>query len=66
MKRTCNGCKALDIDHCSLGYKTKPKFFDDRIVGRIPLEECEKPMTYSYFLTLKKHKYERDKGGEQK
>lgn len=23
MKGTCNGCKALDRDSCSLGYKTK-------------------------------------------
>jgi hypothetical protein len=47
VKRTCNGCKALDWHTgywgCRLGYKMD-------IEKRIPKEECPKPMTFKVFL----------------
>jgi len=57
MKRTCNGCKALDyvgLQHCQLGYKNEvsEKWRMDAdcredihsiIMCYKPLEECPKP-----------------------
>jgi hypothetical protein len=52
MKRTCNGCKALEdygYGRCSLDHKIKsihhPKY-PEVIIGNKPLEECPKPMTH--------------------
>ncbi|MFJ8247385.1 hypothetical protein [Peribacillus asahii] len=57
MKRTCNGCKALeeDMGSCSLGYKIKgvnhPKYIEITIEYK-PLEECPKPKTNTEFVKL--------------
>lgn len=49
MKRTCNGCRALEISKgwfsCSLDYKIDGK------KGR-PEEECPKPTTVKKLITL--------------
>lgn len=55
LKRTCDGCRALDYSFnnydCSLGYNNKGGY--DRLLGlRIikPQEPCPKPKTYlDYF-----------------
>lgn len=50
MKKSCDGCKALDelSDYlalsCKLGYQITPK--------GIPLEECPKPRTIKEFVKL--------------
>ena len=52
MKKTCEGCKALELSQytarCLLGYK-----FDERFK---PLEQCPKPKTYADFFEEKKQK----------
>lgn len=50
MKKTCDGCKALEMLQgepmkCLLGYKM------DNTKG-IPLEQCEKPKTIKKFIEL--------------
>jgi len=61
MKKTCDGCRALQnqpsgrltdkrcLFWCALNYK-----MDE--VNRTPLQECEKPKTYRYFISLIKLK----------
>jgi hypothetical protein len=53
MKRTCNGCKALDWDRgcweCRLRHKI------DIEKGK-PLEECPKPMTNEQYIRAKEAK----------
>ncbi|UUV26084.1 MULTISPECIES: hypothetical protein [Lysinibacillus] len=58
MKRTCNGCRALENNrgyfHCDLGYKVEQKTVEKVInVGAKPKEECPKPTTYDNYLKLK-------------
>ena len=56
MKKTCNGCRAVNGDFCMLGFKTHfvSKFlkpFNVWISVMTPLEQCPKPRTYNeYFL----------------
>jgi hypothetical protein len=49
-KRTCEGCKALDmrqyVSECILGYKIDDNFK--------PTEPCLKPKTYSEFIECNK------------
>ena len=51
MKKTCDGCRALDETtnyfnlSCRLGYQTTPN-------GR-PLEECPKPRTIKEYVKIK-------------
>jgi len=56
MKRTCNGCKALEEFGCSLGYETieKSKSFKGfpTIYIRKPLEECPKPKTIREYMNI--------------
>jgi len=54
MKKTCNGCRAMDSYGCDLGYKTEitRHSFNGYLDERKPLEECEKPKTYSQFFYL--------------
>lgn len=54
MKKTCNGCRAINSYGCDLGYKTKITIqsFNGHQDERKPLEECEKPKTYSQFIHL--------------
>ena len=67
MKRTCKNCRALSDGrhglYCTLGYKTKGKYYNGIEIGLIPLEECPKPLTIEYFLRLQK---ERNKKLEEK
>jgi hypothetical protein len=56
MKRTCEGCRALNDKSCDLGYKTEwltpPKEFSGLFIGMKPVEECPKPKTYDKYLEL--------------
>jgi hypothetical protein len=70
MKRTCNGCKALDTTfqaQCKLGYNIEiAKEYDHISVSWKPLEECDKPMTtsdfiYAYGIRMKQRKSDLDK-----
>tara|TARA_R110000803_G_scaffold99230_2_gene167282 strand:- start:26 stop:214 length:189 start_codon:yes stop_codon:yes gene_type:complete len=58
MKKTCNGCRALERWGCTLQHKTKVTLYS--LNGfqhdRKPLEECEKPRTYSHFFNLLQNK----------
>lgn len=56
MKRTCNGCKALDAiqeNKCGLLYKTEKIYFKNIIVECKPLEECPKPKTIKEYFNIK-------------
>jgi hypothetical protein len=55
-KRTCTGCKALDIDYtfgykCGLGYPTKRIETKD-FIRYVPcgIMTCPKPLTYSDYI----------------
>lgn len=56
MKKTCEGCKALEMiqydKRCLLGFKFDEKTFK-------PLEECPKPLTIKKFVELNKYKHEK-------
>jgi hypothetical protein len=54
MKKNCNGCRAKNSYGCDLGYKTEITLqsFNGHQDDRKPLEECEKPKTYSQFFHL--------------
>jgi hypothetical protein len=59
MKRTCYGCKALEGDHCYLGYKNEKLFKNYSSTDVKPLEECPKPKTndkYMEYLRRSKRK----------
>jgi hypothetical protein len=65
MKKTCNGCRAINSYGCDLGYNTKitVQRFNGHEDIRKPLEECEKPKTYSEFIHLmetKRNNYTRN------
>lgn len=50
MKKTCERCKALEDEfrigfRCGLGHKIN-------VYKGIPLEECEKPITYSEYVDI--------------
>lgn len=56
MKRTCSGCKALNLtgEGCGFGYKTEKinhptQFWLEKTK---PLEECPKPKTNMDFIRL--------------
>ena len=55
MKKSCVGCRALASYGCDLGKKTEVTNYsrNGHINERKPLEECDKPKTYSYYLHLK-------------
>lgn len=70
MKRTCNGCRALDQDpgFCYLGYKIERIYkkvecagIIDKIEEWCPMEECPKPRTYNEYLLQEKLLKEREK-----
>lgn len=51
MKRTCNGCKALNLFpyiSCGLGHKVK----QINLQNAKPLEKCEKPTTIKKYVEL--------------
>lgn len=60
MKKTCNGCRALENigyeQQCSLGYSMTVdvigKLFGRDIHKAKPLEECPKPKTYDIYYAL--------------
>ena len=56
MKKNCNDCRALLGNSCTLGYKTKVEYKKVYLTYEIPickpLQECEKPKTYSDYFTL--------------
>ena len=53
MKRTCDGCKALDMEKCDLGYKTQKLYKEHSFLIKVkPLEECPKPKTNDEYLYL--------------
>lgn len=54
MKKTCNGCKALDSGLCTLGFKNKVKFFFEWSGNTEykPIGECPKPMTNKKYIEL--------------
>ena len=53
MKRTCTGCRALDIDFCDLGYKVNQIYHRRLLYSEaIPAEECPKPRTYAELMGL--------------
>ena len=60
MKRTCNNCRALSGEICSLGYKNesrqqlgvKGRDHSGYFRGMKPSEECPKPMTYAKWARL--------------
>lgn len=61
MKRTCNGCVALEDTstgigkECRLGYKINSKETIHGVpLGYEPLEECEKPKSYIQLFSIKK------------
>jgi len=61
MKKTCDGCRALNGKLCSLGYKnhTKLTMYKGRLInnGIVPLENCPKPKTYkNLFYEIDKNK----------
>jgi len=56
MKKSCDGCKALEIDYfdnysyfCGLNYKITKDYK--------PLEECPKPKTIIKYIELKTQNY---------
>ena len=67
MKKSCLGCRAYMCEsnsgscgHCELGIKTKTviktvyfKELKQNIQILVPIEECEKPKTYSELLKIK-------------
>lgn len=60
MKRTCEGCRALDTTfrtRCDLGFEiSASKQYYGLDVAWKPLEECPKPKTYNsyfYYQSLK-------------
>lgn len=56
MKRTCDGCKALEFDYekkrCGLRYKQEWKNHRP-----VPAEECPKPRTYKRLFELIEDKH---------
>ena len=53
MKKTCSGCRALNLELCDLGYKTEMRYRRNRIVRElVPLEDCPKPTKYEDFALL--------------
>jgi len=57
MKRTCNGCKALDQDKevCNLGYRMEKighHKHTEIAIDYKPLEECPKPKTITEYVQL--------------
>lgn len=56
MKRSCNGCRALDTyfkPECLLGFKIQGcKEIEGMVVSWKPLEECPKPKTFSEYIYL--------------
>lgn len=56
MKRSCNGCKALNTcfnPSCDLGFKIQGfKEWEGLTISWRPLEECPKPKTQSDFCYL--------------
>lgn len=53
MKRTCNGCRALDVTFCDLNYRVKRKYHRAWLYSEtIPAEECPKPKTYEKLMEL--------------
>lgn len=70
MKKTCNGCRALDFKagyaDCELGYK-QTEAYRRSIIFRepVPIEQCPKPRTYdSLFELLKAKEISERKGGK--
>lgn len=58
MKTNCNGCKALIDGECILGYQIKPNlYYNGKIRGYKPLENCPKPKTEKKLLKLALKKY---------
>lgn len=57
MKRTCNGCRALEISrgyyYCDLGYEVEQQTVERVInISAKPLQECPKPMTYNEYYKI--------------
>lgn len=51
MKRTCAGCKALEVGYyCSLGYDVEVVCRSGLTVDVKPKEECPKPKTNKEFV----------------
>lgn len=54
MKKKCDGCKALQLEHaydgkCLLGFKIGKRPISSYFYGYKPLEECPKPTTWDSF-----------------
>lgn len=66
MKKSCEGCKALDMNswgglylyHCGLDYRL------DQNKG-IPLEQCPKPKTYQRYFDMKELKEKHSLANEE-
>lgn len=59
MKRTCNKCKALEVNtygdlQCGLGYKIEKNSLDFTTISAKPQEDCPKPLTLTKYLDLMK------------
>lgn len=53
IKKNCDGCKAISINGCDLGYKTKDKVingFEGLSTGKVPIEICPKPKTNNKYI----------------
>jgi len=54
MKRTCDGCKALDSNECNLGFRTEKLYREHFFLVKVkPLEDCPKPKTNDEYIALK-------------
>ena len=66
IKRKCGACKAIRYKHfdfpmCDLGHPIEiSKKFDGLPIECKPLEECEKPLTYSDFCKISLNKNNND------
>jgi len=60
MKKTCYGCKALELNICALGYQQKRTYNvkrTDGIENIQPVEDCPKPLsTKKLFKYIKAQK----------
>jgi len=50
LKKNCSGCRALDLQKCTLGYETETYGFMGAWVK--PKEICEKPRTNKRYIKL--------------